>query len=303
MAKYRRPLWLYPLFQIPFIFLCIFLVTTLLFWLLGVGKSPVAVAITIDLSSSTYINQEFNATDSVMNQEVQAVEAYINKNSSGILRQPNQIQVFGFATGVTPLSTSFKTDKNEIIKELNESLKPDLVNVIGGGTDLDLAIQDSSEALSKIQDNCRELLLVTDGETSVTNEVIMEAKLKKVRINAIVVGAEAQEVKNATIQTGGRYISGEINDLEKLFTKNFFYDFNNNWRWILFWLALSWIALMWTLIMPLDRWIFQALFKMPMNFSGRLALSNALFWNVATPLIVWRIYKIFDLVLPFVKGC
>lgn len=303
MAKYRRSLWLYPLFQVPFIFLCIFLITTSFFWLFGVGRSPVAVAIAIDLSSSTYENQNFNEPGSIMNQEVQAVEAYVNKNSGGFFRKPNQVQIFGFANGVTPLTTSFQTDKNEIITELNQSLQPSLINTIGGGTNLDFAIQEGSEALATVQDRCRELLLVTDGEAFVDNFVVEEAKEKRVRINAIIIGADAPEVKNATSKTGGKYISEDVDNLEKLFTNKFFNNFNNNWRWILFWSSLSWIALMWTLIMILDRWIFQGIFQMPMNFAGRLALSNALFWSVATPLIVWQLYKIFGLVLPFVKGC
>jgi Ca-activated chloride channel family protein len=303
MASYRRPLWLYPLFQIPFIFLWIFLIAALLFWLLGIGRPNVAVAIALDLSSSTYGNQGFNAPGSVMRQEVQAVEAYVHKNSSGILRQPNQIQIFGFASGVSPLTSSFQTKSEQINLELNQSLTSSLVPTIGGGTNLDLAIQEGSQALSSIPNSCRELLLVTDGVASVDNDVVERARANKVRINAIVIGEEAPEVRNATNATGGKYLSAEASALKNLFTANFFDNFNNNWRWILWWLSLAWIALMWTLIMPLDRWIFRALFRMPMNFAGRLALSNALFWTVATPLIVWRIYQIFDLVLPFLAPC
>ena len=172
-----------------------------------------------------------------------------------------------------------------------------------GGTNLDFAIQEGNQALSSVQNSCRELLLVTDGEASVNSNVVDNAIENKVKINAIVIGADAPEVKSATNATGGQYLSAEANKLEKLFTNNFFNNFNNNWRWILLWLGLAWIALMWTVIMPLDRWIFQGLFQMPMNFSGRLALCNALFWTVATPLIVWRIYQIFNLVLPFIASC
>jgi Ca-activated chloride channel family protein len=302
MAKYRRPLWSYPLFQIPLIFLGIFFVSALLFWLLGIGRPPVAVAIALDLSTSTYENR-FNEPGSVMNQEIEAVRAYVTKNSSGILRQPNQVKIFGFASGVTPLTNTFETDSQKIIQELNQSLKPNLVNTIGGGTNLDFAIQEGRDALSNIDDRCRELLLVTDGIASVNNRVVNEAKEKKVRINAIIIGTDAPEVKNATITTGGQYISGDINSLQALFTEKLFNNLNNNWGWILLWLALIWIALMWTLTMILDRWLFQGLFSMPMNFAGRLALCNALFWTVATPLIAWRLYQIFNLALPFISSC
>lgn len=300
--NYRRGLWFYPLFQIPLLFLGLFLTIALLFWLLGFGRPPVAVAIALDLSSSTYGNQ-FNAPGTVMQQEIQAVEAYIAKNSSGVLRQPNQVQVFAFASGVEPLTQSFQTDSQQLSQELNQSLQSDLPNRIGGGTNLDLAIQQGSQSLAEIEQLCRELLLVTDGEVSVNEQVINQAISNRVKINAIVIGAEAPAVQQATFKTRGVYLSSDINNLEKLFTDKLFNNFNSNLKWILLWLGLAWIALMWTITMPLDRWIFQGLLKMPMNLAGRLALGNALFWSAATPGIVWKLYQILNLSLPFMASC
>jgi Ca-activated chloride channel family protein len=302
VSNYRRSLGQYPLFQIPFLLLCIFLVTALLFWLLGVGRSPVAVAIALDLSSSTYADR-FNAPGTVMALEVQAVKAYLEKNTSGALRQPNQVQIFGFADGVRPLTHSFQDNEQQIARELNQALQPNLIDIIGGGTNLDLAIQEGTQALSKIKDRCRELLLVTDGEASVNSQVIDEAKTNRVKINAIVLGAEALQIQSATSNTGGQYLSGESNTLEALFTEKFFNRFNNNWRWVFLWLGLAWIALMWTLTMPLDRWLFQGLFKMPINLAGRLALGNALFWTTATPGILWRFYDFFNWAFPLIAQC
>jgi Ca-activated chloride channel family protein len=278
----------------------LFLTIALLFWLFGFGRPQVAVAIALDLSSSTY-GTEFNAPGSIMNQEINAVQAYLNKND--ILRQPNQIKIFGFASGIIPLTNNFSTDGQAISQQLTNALQPELVNIIGGGTNLDLAISETTQELAIISDRCRELLIVTDGEAMINPSVIGEAIAKKVSINAIVIGAEAPIIQAATFTTGGKYISTDITNLETLFTEKFFDSFNNNWRWIVFWLALAWIALMFTLIMPLDRWLFQGLFKMPINLAGRLALFNALFWTAATPGILWRIYQIFNLGLPFVKNC
>ncbi len=302
MTNYRRGFWLYPLFQIPLMFLGLFLTIALLFWLFGFGRPSVAVAIAIDMSSSTYTNQ-FNAPGSIMSQEITAVQAYLNKNNTDILKQPNEIQVFGFASGIQPLTNSFSSDSQAIFQQLNNAIKPELVNIIGGGTNLDLAINEGTNSLAKITERCRELLLVTDGEAMISPEVITQAISKKVSINAIVIGANAPIIQAATFTTGGKYISADINNLETLFTKDFFDSFNNNWRWTLFWLGLAWIAFMYTLIMPLDRWLFQGLFRMPFNLAGRLALCNALFWTAATPGILWRIYQIFNLSLPFIKTC
>jgi Ca-activated chloride channel family protein len=58
---------------------------------------------------------------------------------------------------------------------------------------------------------------------------------------------------------------------------------------------------MWLLTLPLDKWIFQDLMKLPMNLAGQLALGNALFWSVATPLVVWRLGQLFG--SPFFSSC
>ncbi|NJQ97277.1 MAG: VWA domain-containing protein, partial [Hydrococcus sp. CSU_1_8] len=289
MSRYRRPLWLYPLFQIPALLLSAFLVIALLFALLGVGRSPVAVAIVLDLSPSTYDGQEFNAPGTVMDREIQAVKAYLAKNTTAILSQPNQIQIFGFAGGVRPLTQSFQDNNEQILNELTQTLQPTLAEVLGGGTNLDLAIQEGTQALANVRDRCRELLLVTDGEATVNPLVIAEARTNLVKINAVVIGTEALAIRAATFATGGKYLSSDVNNLDVLFAERLFARFNSNWKWILLWLGLAWIALMWMLTMPLDRWIFQGLFKMPINFSGRLALGNALFWTAATPGILWGI--------------
>jgi Ca-activated chloride channel family protein len=174
---------------------------------------------------------------------------------------------------------------------------------LGGGTNLNLAIQAGTQALSKIMDRCRELLLVTDGEASIDSQVIGEARMHRVKINAIVIGAEAIAIRAATWATGGKYLSGDANNLDVLFAEQFFDRFNSNWRWIILWLGIAWIALMWMLTMPLDRWIFQGLLKMSLNLSGRLALGNALFWTAATPGILWGIYQLLNLGLPLISQC
>jgi Ca-activated chloride channel family protein len=277
------------------------LAAALLFWLLGFGRPQVAVAIALDLSPSTYNAGQFNAPGTIMNQEVQAVQAYLDRNQN--LRQPNQVYVFGFASGVKPLTNSFQDNSTQVAQELTQALQPNLVNIIGGGTDLNLAIQEGIRSLSKVSDRCRELLLVTDGEASVSPAVISEAALRRIKINAVVLGAEALELRGAALGTGGIYLSGEQQNLEQLFTKQFFAKFNTNWRWLLLWLGLAWICLMWTLTMPLDRWLFQGLLKMPFNLAGRLALGHALFWTAATPGIVWSLYRLLNLTLPFISQC
>lgn len=305
MSDYSRPISRYPLFQIPFIFLILFLLTTALIWFLGIGKPNVAVTIALDLSSSTYPGNQFNAPDSVMDQEIRAVKAYLEKNESGILRQPNLVKVLGFASIPMSLTNNFESDAAAITGQINQALQnPKLPQNLGGGTDIDLAVQESIQMLAQIDDRCRELLLVTDGVGSVSTGRIDQAIAENVRIHAIVIGTNAPEVEKAVIATEGTYIAAlEDDNLEELFTQRFFTDFNNNWPWIILSLGLAWMALMWTLTMPLDRWLFQGLFRLPINFAGRLALSNALFWTVATPGILVGIYRLLNLASPFTSAC
>ncbi len=301
MLRYRRRLWLYPLFQIPLICLGICLVAAVLFALLGLGRPSVAVAITLDLSSSTFSEpSQFNQPGTVMYQEVIAVESYLDQNAQ-LLRVPNQIQVFGFAGVVLPLTDSFQTDSQKVSAELNQALQnPNLIQrIVPSTTDLNLAIQEGTDALSQIQDHCRELLLVTDGEADVDAEVIQAAAARRVKINAVVVGGDSPDLRNAAATTGGIYHSGQVTNLETVFTNQFFRNFNSNRRWVIFWLGAAWISLMWLLILPLDRWIFQGWLKLPMNLAGQLALGNAFFWTVATLLIIWHLAK----GLPFISLC
>jgi Ca-activated chloride channel family protein len=60
---------------------------------------------------------------------------------------------------------------------------------------------------------------------------------------------------------------------------------------------------MWLLVMPLDRWLFQGLLKMPINLAGKLALGNAFFWSAATPLMVCKLYQVLEFALPFIGSC
>lgn len=300
MSRYRVKLWNYPLFQIPLILLGLCLLAAILFWLLGFGRPKVAVAIALDLSSSTYGEvSSFNAPGTVLDREVKAVEAYLQLNNEEILRNPNQVKVFGFGDAVKPLTGNFEANSNKVATSLSESLKTEgLADEIGSGTDINLAIKTGINALRTVPKRCRELILVTDGIANVSPGVIVDASANRVKINSVVIGQEALALRGASFATGGIYLSGDSNNLSAFFTDNFFSTFNSNLKWIIFWLGLAWICLMWTLVLPLDRWLFQGLLKMRIDLAGKLAIANALFWTVATLSALWRFWGI-----PFLSGC
>jgi Ca-activated chloride channel homolog len=282
----NRPIWLYPLFQIPGILMGLFLLLALLFWLFGWGRPAVAVNIALDLSGSTYGSspQMFNAPNTVMAQEIGAVRSYIEQSSQQ-LKIPNQIQVMGFGGQVVPLTSQFLTDRQQLETELTKSLAdPNLRSRIGNGTSLDRAIEEGTKALGGISQHCRELLIVTDGEANVSPTAIAQAASQGV-----------------SITTKGIYLSGAENNLQAFFTDKFFPRFNSNLRWLALWLGAAWVALMWLLALPVDRWILQGWFGLPMNLSGQLSLGNALFWSVLTPLLLWQIWQFLG--LPLFSSC
>ena len=302
MGGYRIKLWNYPLFQIPLVGFGLCLAAATLFWLLNFGRPQVAVAIALDLSGSTYNSQIefFNSPGTVLDREIKAVQAYLKQNNQEVLRRPNQVKVFGFGGMVKPLTGNFDANSNQVEKSLLESLKIEglALEIEPNNTDINLAIKTGINSLRTVPKKCRELILVTDGQGDVSPRVIAEARGNKVKINSVVVGQQAIALRGASFATGGKYLSGGSNDLSTFFTKNFFNSFNSNLKWIAFWLGLAWICLMWVLVLPLDRWLFQSALGMPIDRAGRLAISHALFWTVATLSVIWKFWGI-----PFLSGC
>ncbi|WP_199317390.1 vWA domain-containing protein [Planktothricoides raciborskii] len=286
----RRQLWLYPLFQIPLMLMIGCLIIAVLGWLLSWGRPPVAVAISLDLSGST--------TGYVRQQEILAIKSYLQQNEA--LKNPNEIKILAFASNVQPLTTSFNSKTQEVDNELTQALQnPSLEKQLGGGTNLNLAIQEGVNSLKTILKHCRELLIVTDGIVDVNPEIVDQAIKENVKINAVVLGnIVSSDLQTATIRSRGIYLSGEASQLSTLFTENLFTRFNSNLRWIIFWLGAAFICLMWMLTLPLDRWLFQGLIGLDMTLSGQLALGNALFWTILTIIVVWRLFG-----LPFTGAC
>ncbi len=122
MKHRRRPIWLYSFFQYPLIFMSTFLLLSALLWLLGLGKPNVAVAVALDLSSSTYGEpQQFNQPGTIMSQEIEAVKAYIDESDK--LRKPNKVKIFGFRSEkVVSLTPTFKADSKTLKAELDRGM-------------------------------------------------------------------------------------------------------------------------------------------------------------------------------------
>ena len=256
------------IFQVSSAMFVAFVITAIVFSLLGFGKPTVSVAVALDLSSS--------ARSTVMAREVQAVKAYLTENSK--LKVPNQIQLIGFADKAQALTTSFQTDSQQIEAELDKALAdPKLFQNIGGGTQIQKSLEFGINILSQTFGSCKELLLVTDGEFPISGDItgeITSASTQKVKINVVIAGQSAQQyipaIETAFASAGKVNLLNSSDDLQIFFTENFFVNINSNKRWVNFWLGAAAIALMYALILPLDEFVFQAMMKMNFTDSGRI---------------------------------
>ncbi|MEB3294489.1 MAG: hypothetical protein VKJ24_15135, partial [Synechococcales bacterium] len=166
--------------------------------------------------------------------------------------------------------------------------------------DLNIIFKKAMEDLDRQGDVCREMIVVSDSGVTLTQSSILDAVANKVRINALIFGgSDVAELQEAASLTRGLYLSGEGAEFSSFFADRIFPKVNSNFRWILFWLGASWIALMWVMVLPLDRWLFQQVIKLPMHLAGKFALGNALFWSTATPCIIWRLAE----GLPLISHC
>ncbi|ACB50388.1 unknown [Crocosphaera subtropica ATCC 51142] len=292
MLKYRRKVIEYPLFYTPLILVGLFLAFALLFGLLNIGKPPVAVVIALDVSSSTYQGQSFNAPNTIMDQEVQAVNAYLEANAK--LSNPNKVQILGIGGGKAPkLTASMDSSQDVILDQLNRQLNdpnlPYQLRPEPQQDDLDIVINNATEILEEQENHCKELLMVTDAGVTITQSAVTQATGKNIKLNSLVFGTESvPNLRSASRQTDGIYIDNITlsntggNYLEEVFLNDFFRQFNSNWKWIRFWLGCALIAFLWLLVLPLDRWVFQGVFNMSMEPSGKIALGIAFIGTMIT---------------------
>ena len=305
MRERNRPFYSYGIFQRPAIVCVIFLIAALLCSLLQWGQpGNISVVIALDLSNSTYENSQLNGPGTTSAEAIQAVKNYIQ--TSGKLRKPNQIQVFGFGGAVVPLTEGFSSDSEKLVQAIDASVNPNsptnvAQQVMPGNTSTSLAIQESVKALEGAKAGCKDLLVVTDGNDALDPVQVTSAIAAGVKISFIVVSDQPTDFASAVEQSGGLYLTANAaSELSSLFVDRFFPKVNTNLNWIILCLGAAWISLMWTLALPLDRFLQKAL-GWRFDLAGKVAISHALFWTAATPGIVWRILQI--LKLPFFSQC
>lgn len=279
----HQPVWRYAVFQISAACLVICLVLAMFVAQFGWFPRLVAVHLALDLSGSTYENTQgsFRKPGTIMAQEIEAVNAYATRNSS--LSQPNLISVSGFADAVVPITEQFSSNPQEIEQAINQVVQPSLANRIGGSTNINLAVENGISQLKKQPMLCPEMLVITDGVFKLEPQAIQQAQANNVKLNFLVVREPlTSEINRWARQTGGIALEASPSSISELLSEKVFDRFNANPLVPLFY-GLAFISLMWMMLLPLERF-FDKTLNIRIDYAGKIAVYNAMFWTVATPI-------------------
>jgi Ca-activated chloride channel homolog len=278
-----QPYWRYAIFQIPAILTVALLILALLtnFW--GWFPPTVSVQMMLDLSSSTY-GDTFREKGTVMEAEIEAVKAYARENINA--PNPNLLSLSGFADQIVPITPNFSSNPEEIDSAIERVVQPAISQHVGSGTNLDVAVERGLEALESQSQRCKEMLVVTDGLVQLNSTQIARSQVSGTRLNFLIVNSSIpQNLAMAAKATGGTALPANTNTIKELVAGQFRQRFNSNSKVVNLFLGLAVVSFMWMLVLPIDRFL-QHQWNLRFDFSGKIALFNALFWTAAIPPLV-----------------
>jgi len=281
----NQPPWRYAIFQIAAALTGLFLLLALLTPRLGWFPNLVSVQIAIDLSGSTYQNDSklFRSQGTIIQQEIDAVKAYVDKNAS--LPKPNLLSVSGFADRVVPITSNFSSNREEIYQAIDRVIQPSIVQQIGGGTNINLVVENGLSQLKTQKARCQQMLVITDGVFELETQQASEASKNGVKLNFLIVGQPlTSKIDMWARKTGGISFSSSPNNISQLLSGQVFNRFNTS-PLIPIFLGLTWMSFMWMMLLPIDRF-FEKYLRIRVDISGQIALFNAAFWTLATPVLL-----------------
>lgn len=278
--SHPRSNWRYPILQLSGFLALVFLIFSLLTSYLGWFSPTVSVQMMLDLSSSTYENTEFRGAGSLMAAEIEAVKAYARANA--VTSNPNNLSLSGFADRVIPITANFSDDVTAIETALEQVVEPQIIESIGGGTNLNLAVEEGLNRLSGQLDSCKEMLVVTDGEVRLNPALVFRANANRVKLNFLIVSQTIPyNLTRAARDTGGIALSANVQNIQSLIANRLRQKFSSNAKFVKLFLGLALISLIWMLIFPVDRWL-QRQWHIRFDHAGRITLFNAVFWTLLT---------------------
>jgi hypothetical protein len=110
-------------------------------------------------------------------------------------------------------------------------VQPSIEQQIGGGTNLDLAVENGLKSLNTQKQQFKEMLVFTDGVIDLKPWLAARVKLSGVRLNFLVVD---KPVSNSLAQvaglTGGVALPADVNNIKELVSGQLRERFNSNSR-------------------------------------------------------------------------
>lgn len=271
--------WRYPILQLSGFLVSVFLIFSLLTNFLGWFSPTVSVKMMLDLSGSTY-DTGFRSAGSLIEAEIEAVKAYARENA--VTSNPNNLSLSGFADRVVPITSNFSSDATAIETALEQVVKPQIIDQVGGGTNLTLAVEEGLNSLTNQFDRCKEMLVVTDGDASLSSAQIFRAQANRVKLNFLIVGQTIPyHLAQAAQDTGGIALSANVQNIQFLIANRLRQKFSSNSKFVKLFLSLAMISLIWMLLFPLDK-LLQNLLRIRFDHAGKIALFNAVFWTMLT---------------------
>jgi Ca-activated chloride channel homolog len=274
-----QPVWHYSYFQIPAILTVVFLILALLTSSFKWFPPSVSVQVMLDLSGSTYKTTNiFRGTGTIMAAEIEAVKEYARQNAGS--ENPNLISLSGFASQVIPITQNFSSDSREIEQSLERVVQPSIAPLIGNGTDLNIAVEKGLDSLKSQIRRCKKMLIVADGITELREDLVSQTISNDVRLNFLIVEQNIPiNLSEISLRTGGVALPANVSNIRELVSKDFRQKFNSNSKRVNFFLGAAFISSMWMLVLPLDRFL-QTYRKIRFDWTGKIALLNALFWTI-----------------------
>lgn len=237
MSFQRSPVWRYPIFQIPALFSAVCFGVALLTYGLGWFLPPISVYIGLDLSQQT--------------RETSAVQAYIERNQT--LKNPNALALVAFGQRVVPITQGFTQDGNTINQTLVITRWSDLARSVGRPSNPNVVVQAGLDSLSGQINQCKQILIFTDGTASPDSTLMQRARSQRVQVNFLVVGQPSAELLAAALSTRGVAVPLEFGELGQTLSQEIFSRFNNNSLVVFVFAGVGWVLLMFAMILPIER--------------------------------------------------
>jgi Ca-activated chloride channel family protein len=283
----NEPFYRFPIFQIPASLAILFITLALLSRMFSWFTPTVSIHVALDLSNSTYGDVvNFRQPGTVMMTEIESVKEYARRNAN--LSSPNLISVSAFANQVVPITNQFSSKPTDIENALDQVIQPSLISRLGGGTNLDAAVENAMGQLLTQVGRCKEVVVVTDGQAVLRSQIRNQALASKIKLNFLLINDQQEVPRNLeedATKTGGNALVASPENFVTLLSQKVFNRVNKN-PFVVIFSGLAWVCLIWALVLPLERFL-RRVIKIRPAVASRFVIFNTILWTTATPITLF----------------